>query len=84
VYGEGAFRLSQKATADVLDYLYGAQGAEAHPATTNPLMWDANKWFEEQTGTIEPVATPTLADAWFASIASSLAPPPPPHCPPPH
>jgi hypothetical protein len=75
VYEDGAFRLSKKATIDVLDFLYGAQGADTHPATTNPLMWDANKWFEEQTAP----PTPSLADTWFASIASSLAPPPPPH-----
>jgi hypothetical protein len=77
VYQDEAFRIRKDVVKEILDAVYtGGMGETRNPPAPD-LNWDANKWFDEQTGTIEPVPAPSLADTWFASIASSLAPPPP-------
>jgi hypothetical protein len=80
VYHNEDFRISKEVVKEILDVLFtGGMGETNNPAAPD-LSWDANKWFEEQTMGLSPAAdgpAPSLADSWFASIASSLAPAPP-------
>ena len=80
VYHNEDFRIRKEVVKEILDVLFtGGMGETRNPAAPD-LSWDANKWFEEQTMGLSPAAdgpAPSLADSWFASIASSLAPAPP-------